>query len=113
MEPLPAHGAGGASGVFESAHGGTLLLDEVGELPLDAQAILLRVLEERTVVRLGDTRGIPIDVRIITATNRDLAQMVREHTFRQDLYYRLNVIPITLPPLRQRPQDIPLLAHFF
>ncbi|ELV7527927.1 sigma 54-interacting transcriptional regulator [Edwardsiella ictaluri] len=104
---------GGASGVFESAHGGTLLLDEVGELPLDAQAILLRVLEERTVVRLGDTRGIPIDVRIITATNRDLAQMVREHTFRQDLYYRLNVIPITLPPLRQRPQDIPLLAHFF
>ncbi|WP_392451854.1 sigma 54-interacting transcriptional regulator [Edwardsiella piscicida] len=104
---------GGASGQFEAAHGGTLLLDEIGELPLDAQAILLRVLEERTVVRLGDTRGIPIDVRIITATNRDLRQMVRERTFRQDLYYRLNVIPIVLPPLRQRPQDIPLLAHFF
>ncbi|AOV97597.1 Fis family transcriptional regulator [Edwardsiella hoshinae] len=104
---------GGASGQFESANGGTLLLDEIGELPLDAQAILLRVLEERSVVRLGDHRAIPIDVRIITATNRDLQQMVREHTFRQDLYYRLNVITIMLPPLRQRLQDIPLLAHFF
>lgn len=104
---------GGAMGKFEYAHLGTLLLDEISELPLDAQAILLRVLEERAIIRIGDHKVIPVDVRIITATNRDLLQMTQDHTFRQDLYYRLNVISINLPALRQRRQDIPLLAQFF
>lgn len=104
---------GGAMGKFEYAHGGTLLLDEIGELPLDVQAILLRVLEERAVVRLGDHKVTPVDVRIISATNRDLGRMISEQTFRLDLYYRLNVINLELPPLRNRRDDIPLLAQSF
>ncbi len=104
---------GGAMGKFEYAHGGTLFLDEVAELPLDVQAILLRVLEERAVVRIGTNTVIPVDVRIIAATNKNLLQMVKESTFRLDLYYRLNVITLELPPLRVRTGDIPLLVESF
>lgn len=103
----------GRPGKFESADGGTVFLDEISELPLDVQAKLLRVLQEREVTRLGDTRGIQIDVRIICASNRDLQDMVRAKVFREDLYYRCNVIDIAIPPLRQRPDDIPVLASFF
>jgi transcriptional regulator with PAS, ATPase and Fis domain len=104
---------GGRPGKFESADGGTIFLDELSELPLDVQAKLLRVLQEREVVRIGDTRAVPIDVRIISASNRDLAHMVQLKEFRQDLYYRCQVIALPLPPLRERPQDIaPLAQHF-
>lgn len=103
----------GRPGKFESADGGTVFLDEISELPLDVQAKLLRVLQEREVTRLGDTRGIRIDVRIICASNRDLQAMVHDKTFREDLYYRCNVIDILIPPLRQRVDDIPVLASFF
>ena len=103
----------GRPGKFESADGGTVFLDEISELPLDVQAKLLRVLQEREVTRLGDTRGIQIDVRIVCASNRDLQAMVRAKTFREDLYYRCNVIDIAIPPLRQRQDDIPVLAGFF
>jgi DNA-binding NtrC family response regulator len=100
-------------GKFELADGGTLLLDEVGEMPLGLQPKLLRVLQEREFDRLGDTRSIRVDLRVVATTNRALAQMVREGSFRADLYYRLNVIPISLPPLRERPGDIRELAEHF
>ena len=103
----------GRPGKFESADGGTVFLDEISELPIDVQAKLLRVLQEREVTRLGDTKGIPIDVRIICASNRDLQAMVRDKEFREDLYYRCNVIEISIPPLRSRPEDIPVTANFF
>jgi transcriptional regulator with PAS, ATPase and Fis domain len=103
----------GRPGKFESADGGTVFLDEISELPIDVQAKLLRVLQEREVTRIGDTRGIPVDVRIVCASNRDLASMAREKTFREDLYYRCNVIEIDIPPLRERREDIPVLAAFF
>ena len=107
----------GASGIrkgrFELADGGTLFLDEVGELSLLTQAKLLRVLQERCFERLGGTESLSVDVRIITATNRDLARMVEEGTFRRDLYYRLNVFPIHMPPLRERQNDIQPLAAYF
>jgi DNA-binding NtrC family response regulator len=100
-------------GFVRCADGGTLFLDEIGELPLAVQAKLLRCLQDRTVVPVGGTEPIPVDVRIIAATHRDLSQMVREGTFRQDLYFRLNVVRLTIQPLRERRQEIlPLAGHF-
>lgn len=104
---------GGKIGKFEFASGGTIFLDEIGDMPLHLQARLLRVIQEREVVRIGGTESIPVDVRIIAATNQDLEQAVQAKTFREDLYYRLNVIPIFVPPIRQRMEDIPLFIDHF
>ncbi|OQX15824.1 MAG: sigma-54-dependent Fis family transcriptional regulator [Desulfobulbaceae bacterium A2] len=101
------------TGRFEAAAGGSIFLDEIGDLPLLTQVKLLRVLEEKVIERVGDNQPIPIDVRIISATNRNLVEMVREGRFRQDLFYRINVIPVTIPPLRERIDDVPLLAEAF
>ncbi|EFP3679981.1 acetoacetate metabolism transcriptional regulator AtoC [Salmonella enterica] len=100
-------------GLFERAHQGTLLLDEIGEMPLILQAKLLRILQEREFERVGGHQTILVDIRIVAATNRDLQMMVKEGTFREDLFYRLNVIHLHLPPLRERREDIPLLANHF
>jgi formate hydrogenlyase transcriptional activator len=100
-------------GRFELADGGSLFLDEIGEMPLETQAKLLRVLQDGMIDRLGGKRPVRVDVRVIAATNKDLAAAVKNGTFRADLYYRLNVFPIALPPLRNRPEDIPLLARHF
>jgi len=100
-------------GRFEMAHRGTLFLDEVGDIPLDLQPKLLRALQEKSFERLGGTKTIPIDVRLVAATNRNLTQMMGDKLFRSDLYYRLKVFPITTPPLRDRPEDVPILARHF
>jgi two-component system, NtrC family, nitrogen regulation response regulator NtrX len=100
-------------GAFEAADGGTLFLDEIGELPLAAQAKLLRVLEDKVVTRVGSTRGIPVTTRVVAATNRNLEERVRAGEFREDLFYRLNVLPVAVPPLRDRREDIGLLAERF
>jgi formate hydrogenlyase transcriptional activator len=100
-------------GRLELADQGSLFLDEIGDIPLELQPKLLRVLQEREFERLGSTRTKKVDVRVIAATHRDLESMILERQFRSDLFYRLNVVPISLPPLRQRPQDIPLLATYF
>ncbi len=101
------------AGKFQQADGGTLLLDEIGEMPLLLQPKLLRVLQEREFYRLGDIRPVVVDIRVIAATNRTLQELVLEGRFREDLYYRLNVIPLALPPLRQRGDDIIELAEYF
>jgi transcriptional regulator with PAS, ATPase and Fis domain len=100
-------------GTFEKATGGTLFLDEIGELPIDAQVKLLRVLEEKRITRIGGKKPIPVDVRIVTATNRDLEAEVRKGTFRLDLLYRLNIFTVVIPPLRERKEDISPLVDFF
>ncbi|HEU4768940.1 MAG TPA: sigma 54-interacting transcriptional regulator [Pyrinomonadaceae bacterium] len=100
-------------GRFELAHQGTIFLDEVEDIPPELQSKLLRVLQEHEFERLGSSRTLRVDVRVVAATNADLEQMVQEKKFRSDLYYRLNVFPISVPPLRERPEDIPLLVHFF
>jgi len=100
-------------GRFRQAGGGTLFLDEIGEMPLPLQAKLLRVLQEKVVDEVGGDKPIPVDVRILVATNRDLLERIREGTFREDLYYRLNVVEIRVPPLRERPEDIPPLVEHF
>lgn len=104
---------GGKMGIFEMANEGTLFLDEIGEMPLTLQAKLLRVIQEKEVLRIGSSVPISVDIRIITATNRNLWEMVQKGEFREDLYYRLNVVPIYVPPLRDRVEDIPALANYF
>jgi transcriptional regulator with GAF, ATPase, and Fis domain len=100
-------------GRFELAHSGTIFLDEIGEVPVETQLALLRVLQERQFERVGGSRAIPVDVRIIAATNRDLSAAIAAGTFRSDLFYRLNVFPVQVPPLRKRTEDIPLLIEYF
>jgi len=101
------------AGKFELANGGTLLLDEIGEMPLNLQPKLLRILQEREFERLGETRSIHVDIRVIATTNASLGSMVEQGSFRSDLYYRLNVIPLSIPPLRERMEDVPSLARYF
>ncbi len=104
---------GGKKGYFEEANGGTIFLDEIGDVNLGVQAKLLRVLQEKEIIRVGGTKPVPVDVRVIAATNANLEQRIKEGSFREDLYYRINVVPIFIPPLRGRKEDIPLLtAHF-
>jgi len=100
-------------GRFELAHSGTIFLDEIGEIPMDTQIVLLRVLQERQIERVGGSRAIPVDVRVVAATNRDLAAAIADGSFRSDLFYRLNVFPIHMPPLRKRREDIPILVEYF
>ena len=100
-------------GRFEMAEGGTIFLDDIDDVPLSMQVKLLRVLQNRTIERLGGTRTVPINVRVIAGTKRDLKQLVADGKFREDLFYRLNVLPVTLPPLRERPEDIPVLMEHF
>ena len=102
---------GGKKGLFEQANGGTIFLDEIGEIKYNLQTKLLRVLHEKEIVRVGDTKAVEIDVRIIAATNLDLEKAVKQGKFREDLYYRLNVVPLFIPPLRKRIEDIPLLVE--
>jgi transcriptional regulator with PAS, ATPase and Fis domain len=104
---------GGNPGKFELADGGTIFLDEIDSMPLDMQAKLLRLIEEKRVLRLGGKGFIPVDIRIISASNKDLLERIAEGAFRDDLYFRLNVVSVSLPPLRERPGDIPLLARHF
>jgi transcriptional regulator with GAF, ATPase, and Fis domain len=100
-------------GRFELAQGGTLFLDEIGDMPKAMQCKLLRVLQERNFERVGGNRSVPVEVRVVAATNRRLQQMVQDGSFRADLYYRLNVVKVELPPLRERPEDVPMLAAHF
>lgn len=104
---------GGKPGLIELAHCGTLFLDEIGDMPLNLQVKLLQVLQNRTITRVGGEKPIPVNVRILTATNRDLTQMIEDGAFRSELYYRINVVPLHIPPLRQRKEDISPLIHLF
>jgi len=101
------------AGKFEQAHGGTLFLDEIGDMSLAAQAKVLRALEQGVVTRVGSSKAIQVDVRVVAATNKDLVEEIREGRFREDLFYRLNVVPIEVPPLRERREDIPMLVRHF
>ena len=103
----------GKMGLFELAHNGTIFLDEIGEMPMSLQSRLLRVLQERKVMRLGGDRVFPVNIRIFAATNKNLMELVGEHKFREDLFYRLNVLTLKIPPLRERVEDIPDLANLF
>src|SRR5699024_612163 len=103
----------GKMGYFEQANGGVLFLDEISELPPRLQVKLLRVLQEQEITPVGSTKTIPVDVQIITASNKDMEKLVQEDKFREDLFYRIHVIPIVIPSLRERPEDIPLLAYHF
>ncbi|MER1956129.1 MAG: sigma 54-interacting transcriptional regulator [Solibacillus sp.] len=103
----------GKPGLFEQADGGTILLDEIGDMPLDLQAKILRVLQEHEVMRIGGRQTIPLNIRVVSATNKDLHELVKEGKFRLDLYYRLNIVPIEIPPLRERKEDIAPLAYYF
>ncbi len=105
--------SGEKRGLFELANGGTIFLDDIDDFPVALQSKLLRVLESREVMRVGGTSPVPVDVRLITATKVDLKDLVERNLFRADLYYRINVVPIAIPPLRDRPEDIPLLVHHF
>lgn len=109
----PMAGVPAIAGVLEQADGGTLLLDEVADMPPETQAKIVRVLQEQRFTRLGGQEPVEVDVRVLATTNRDLHSLMEEGAFRQDLYYRLNVVPLDMPPLRDRPQDIPLLADYF
>jgi transcriptional regulator with PAS, ATPase and Fis domain len=100
-------------GRFEAAHGGTIFLDEIGDIPLSTQVKLLRVLEEKEIERVGDHRPVPVDVRIVSATNRDLEMLQQEGLFREDLFFRINVFPLECPPLTERLEDIPLIVQAF
>jgi transcriptional regulator with GAF, ATPase, and Fis domain len=100
-------------GRFEAAHKGTIFLDEIGDIPLSVQVKLLRVLEEKMIQRVGANKSIPVDVRIITATNQNLEKLIEEGLFREDLFFRINVFPLTCPPLRQRKDDITLIIQHF
>src|SRR5205823_3400431 len=101
------------AGRFEVAHGGTLFLDEIGDISLDVQTKLLRVLQEKVIERVGSCEPVPADVRIVAATHQHLERLIQQEKFREDLFYRLNVIPITVPPLRARREDIPELVQHF
>ena len=101
------------TGKFEQAHNGTIFLDEIGDMPLDLQAKILRVLQEQEITRIGGSQNISVDVRVVAATNQELQERVRNREFREDLYYRLNVVPITLAPLRERSEDVPALVEYF
>lgn len=103
----------GKIGIFEAANGGTVFLDEIGDVPLETQVKILRVLENREIFRVGSNKAVSLNIRIIAATNKDLRKMMLEKTFREDLYYRLNVVTLQIPPLRERPEDIEPLVHFF
>ena len=104
---------GGKAGLFEQAHRGTIFLDEIGDLPLNFQARILRVLQEKEVMRIGDDKVIPIDIRVISATHKNIFEMIKNGEFREDLFYRINVLPLEIPPLNERHEDIPELANFF
>lgn len=103
----------GRPGKIELAHGGTLFLDEIGDMPIALQAVLLRTIEDKQVIRVGGLRSKKVDFRLIAATNRDLKQMIKEKLFREDLYFRLSVLPIQIPPLRKRKSDVLLLSEHF
>lgn len=105
--------AKGKIGLFEAADHGTLLLDEIGEMPMPLQSKLLRALQEQEIQRIGGTRTIPVDIRLICSTNRNVQDMIREKRFREDLYYRINTVEIEIPPLRKRPEDLELLCNYF
>ena len=110
---IPGSAAGPHKGTFEQAHGGTLFIDEVADMPLETQAKILRVLQEQTFERVGGSAKVHVDVRVVSATNRDLAAEIVAGRFREDLYHRLNVVPVRVPPLKERREDIPLLAAYF